>query len=196
MKKYITYSTGHLQIQGLPRMGLSILFCMFLLFSTQGFAQTRNVTEVIMNPSMSSGIEYPVKPVVEEKALEFFIVGIADENDVWVMEELLMSQPGIDRARISADQAFCLVITLKGSKIDETFITSLVKSKGFSIEKYSERWIHKRVTYVGEEVKMYDPSPQSREGKNSLQPVLNADENAEKKRLERKKSKKLNNNRN
>lgn len=193
MKNGIIYSTDRFSIWCRVLIYLNI-FCVFILLAAQGFAQTRNVTDVIMNPSKSSEIEYAVKPIIEEKALEFFIVGISSENDVWVIEELLMQQAGIDRARISADQSYCIVITLKGSTIDETLVTDLVGSKGFTIEKYSERWIHKRVTLVREDIKMNDPAPKSREGKKSLQPVYNAAENAEKKRLEREKMNKPNNN--
>ena len=142
------------------RKGVNTFICigLLVLFSYQGFAQSRNITTVVMKPSKSS--QYPYNQIEEEKALEFFIVGIEDEEDVWTAEDLLTSQKGIDRARISGDISFCTAITLKGANIDEEFITTLLASKGFKIENYSERWIHKRTAQKGEKVFIQHSSPQ------------------------------------
>jgi hypothetical protein len=142
--------------------GVRAIVCigLLVLISCQGFAQTRNITEVEIKPSNSS--QYPYNQIEEEKALEFFIVGIEGQEDLMTVEDLLTGQKGIDRARTSGVNNFCTVITLKGSNIGEEFVTALLASKGFKIENYSERWIRKRTARKGERVFIQHSSPQSK----------------------------------
>jgi len=140
--------------------------CLMLVYGFHdGLAQSNYVTTVTMKPSNSGKELQENKRIEEEKAIEFTIDGIKNENDVWTIEELLTSQKGIDRARIGSDNGYCLVITLKGSGIGEDFITSLLDSKEFGVKNYSERWIAKRFDKPGEPVFIQD-SPAQPDNRN------------------------------
>lgn len=152
---------GHSDVCRIMIIGL------FMILSYQGIAQTRNVTMVEMKAL--TPIDYVINSNqnIEEKAIEFYIMGLSEENEVWTMEELLANQKGIDRARMSSDMSYCVVITLKGSNINEEFIKILVESKGFKIENYSERWINKPSMEKGVQVFIQDSPRQTKEIEDS-----------------------------
>jgi len=129
----------------------ALIICLLLIFfAHQGIAQKKHITMVTMKPANPSWNNNSFNKIKEEKRIEFFIIGMNGQEDLWTIEDLLTYQTGIDRSRISGDIGFCTVITLMGSNIGEEFIKTLLESKGFGIQKYSERWINKPTGRVGE----------------------------------------------
>ena len=178
MKAYTQNGKNQLKMQDLSKRNMNVfagrgdvcrifIVGLLIIFSSQGIAQTRNVTTVEMKAL--TPIDYVINSNdnVEEKAIEFYIMGLSEENEIWTMEELLVNQKGIDRARMSSDMSYCVVITLKGSNINEEFIKTLVESKGFKIENYSERWINKPSIQKGVQVFIQDSPRQTKEIEDS-----------------------------
>lgn len=136
-----------------------------LLLGAQSFAQSKE-TKVTLKPGSTKVDNTDPNEIEEEKSIEFYIVGIKDENDVWAVEDLLTKQKGIDRARVAGNNGFCTVITLKGSDISEKDIMALMSALRFTINNYSERWIAQKFSKPGERVYIQEtPSQRNDKGK-------------------------------
>ena len=128
-----------------------LLIGILIFFGGETSAQS---TEVITLKSKTSntGDEQNITAPKEEKTIEFVIIGMTVEHDKIAAEELLVNEKGIDRARLSAVNNHCTVITLQGYSVDELYIKNLLESKGLSMRNYVEKWINKPYTSPGDKV--------------------------------------------
>lgn len=78
----------------------------------------------------------------EENRLDFYVIGMMSDQDAVIVEDVLADHVGIDRARANFSSRRCQVITLMGSNVNQSTLSDLLATVGFTLRNFTVRVIN------------------------------------------------------
>ena len=112
-----------------------------LIAVPSGFAQ-ENYSTVQLN-----GTDHNLNvKIVEEHCIDFYVIGMMNDQDAVIAEDVLADHIGINRARANFTSRRGQVITLMSSGVNEQTLADLLATVGFTIRNFSVRVINTPVT--------------------------------------------------